>query len=267
MNRKQYARIFAQQHAIYERKIYPVFLNKLKRDIAPVLRMLEDNPTNSQVQALINSINILIPVTGWVKVYQTAYYDIGITAARREYYFQRNEETKGLLDILVDGWKKYFTEYAANYAYRFQNELTETTRQKVRQALEAAYELGLSGNKLVTQVKKALNASTRDRAKVISRTETTTIANVSKELGAVTYFQEQRIEGFSQWITRLDGRERASHRSVNDVIKPIGGKFIVGGHECERPGDLVLPGKERIQCRCVKIFMSRRRAERLGYKD
>ncbi len=259
MTRNQYAKQYAKEQAAYERRLYPIFSRALKAQVAPVINYMERNPFATV------PVDLLIQPDYFLNAYKRAYEEVGIIAAKREYSFQRREFTgkDGIFDFLVEGWRQYFVEYATNYAYQVQSDLTETTRRLIREALAEAYNSGLAGNPLINYLKKKAQVISRNRAKVISRTETTTIANVAKELGAREWLTAQGETGYKQWVGRNDKRERHTHRAVNDKIIPMDGLFDLGGEQCSRPGDLVLSAKERVQCRCVLMFMGERRALRL----
>jgi hypothetical protein len=60
------------------------------------------------------------------------------------------------------------------------------------------------------------------------------------------------IEYVQSWLCTQDGRERETHAQAaidNDRI-PSSQRFVVGGYECEYPGDPNLPPEESINCRC-----------------
>jgi 8-oxo-dGTP pyrophosphatase MutT (NUDIX family)/2'-5' RNA ligase len=56
-----------------------------------------------------------------------------------------------------------------------------------------------------------------------------------------------------QWVCMMDGRERPTHHIAHGQIVPYNGKFVVGGHECDFPGDETLPIEETINCRCHAV--------------
>jgi 8-oxo-dGTP pyrophosphatase MutT (NUDIX family)/2'-5' RNA ligase len=56
-----------------------------------------------------------------------------------------------------------------------------------------------------------------------------------------------------QWVCMMDGRERPTHHIAHGQIVPYNGKFVVGGHQCDFPGDETLPIEETINCRCHAV--------------
>lgn len=95
----------------------------------------------------------------------------------------------------------------------------------------------------------------RHRAETIARTETLWAVHAGTE----ELFQQAMEQGAltpgdltRKWITRLDGRERASHHTMNGQEQPFGTPFVSGdGNLLRYPGDENAPASERIQCRCV----------------
>lgn len=202
-------------------------------------------------------LDILLQADVFRQPLQRAYEEIGLSAARREYYFQRGSEEKAAIDIFVSLWRDIFRDYATNYAYRIENELNETSKEEIRKALKKGYEEALSGDKLITRIRKSVgNEISRFRASLIARTEATTAASLGKEEGARSYFNETNQGGYQQWITRIDGKERHTHHELNGNVISMAENWTVGTETARFPGDVNLSGKERIQCRCTRLFMS-----------
>lgn len=59
------------------------------------------------------------------------------------------------------------------------------------------------------------------------------------------------------WKTRRDRRVRESHVAADAQERGADGRFVVGGHRCEYPGDPSLPAGERINCRCITVVQYR----------
>lgn len=80
----------------------------------------------------------------------------------------------------------------------------------------------------------------------------TTIFNENRERVVTVLARAGRVK-HQIWSTRRDELVRRSHRSAEGQVKIPGGSFVVGGHECQYPGDPVLPAGERENCRCVPV--------------
>jgi hypothetical protein len=254
--KQQIAITFAREHHNYEKRVRPIFLNAARKNAENALNWIDANGVENV------PLNLLVNSSDWIRPMQQAYSLISNLSAKREYYYQKR--TKADIDILLDVWSEIFKEYATRYAYRIDNELAETTRETIRQSIQDGFDLKLNGAQLSTFIrKKVLGEISRNRANTIARTESTTAANLGKEQGAKSYFEQQNTTGYKEWITRIDGKERISHHIENDTIIPIDDKYVVGGEEAERPGDPNLSGKQRCNCRCTQIFMSAERYRRI----
>ncbi len=271
MTNEEYSNTYAKQHAIYERRVKPIFLRALHEQIQPVLDWIKVNPTDYAFK--YPPLDALVVPAIWRKPMVEAYEMIGTLAARREYFFMRNTD-KGALDFLIEAWRQVFYMYAVNYSYRIENELSETTKQEIRYALSVAFDNNMNADETASYIRKRVyNEISRSRAVMIARTETTTAASLGKETGARSWLKEQEQTGYKQWIGREDSRERGRetdtmHWHLNDQIIPIDEKFTFTDADGVTsyglmPGDTSLPANQRIQCRCTLIYMSARRYERI----
>lgn len=244
---------YENQRRNYEKRIRPLFIKALTQQVHPVIRWLEVNPGLPPIEALINTQIFVQPM---IKSYQM----IGNLSAKREYYYQRKQDgTKAITDFLSNLWETVINEYARSYAYRITNELSATTIETIQQALKEGYEAKLNNNQLAAYIRKKVQGTiSKLRATLIARTESTTAANKGKEEGARSYFKEQGIKGYKEWIGRNDGRERPTHIRNNGSTIPIDEDFEVGTDLGLTPGALTLSAKERCNCRCTVIYMSER---------
>lgn len=267
MTASEYAALYAKQHARYERRAYPIFLNALHKQVQPTIDWItKQNEVNPPLDALV------VPAI-WRPAMVDVYNMIGMLAAKREYYSMRNLE-KGVLDFLIEKWRQIFYTYAINYAYRVESELSETTKDRIRTALAAAYELNLNADQTAALIRKQVyNQISRSRAVMIARTETTTAASLGKDTGARQWLSDNNQQGYKQWIGREDARERGRetdtmHWHLNDTIIPIDDNFTFTDENgvtsfAQMPGSTNLPANQRINCRCSLIYMSQRRYERI----
>lgn len=253
---------YQKEHALYAKRIRPLFLNALALQLQPAIDFILETGLNPDLDLVIRPGYFINPM-------QNAYEIVGTTAAKREYYGLKKIEEKANIDFLISAWKEILRMYALRYAYRIDNELTDTTKELIRQAILEADEQGLNADKKATYIrKKVLNEITRTRATLIAVTEATTASNLGKLEGAKSYFTETGQKGYKQWIGRDDGRERPSHLQMNDDIIPFEDQWILsnpdgGVSTCNAPGDVSLPANERCRCRCTQIFMTERRYQRM----
>lgn len=255
------AKLYERQHAIYERRLYPIFLNALKKQVQPTIDWVASGLSSPPLDTLVDPKVFRLPIV-------RAYEMIGQLAAKREYFYIRDQE-KVIIDFLIDKWRKIFYDYSVNYAYRISNELSETTREEIRKALLYATEHNLNADQTASYIRKEVqNKISRARSVTIARTETTTASNLGKDTGARTWLAEQNQKGYKQWLGRNDSRERHSHRATNNEIVPLDDKWTLTDDkgvsvQCGLPGETTLPANERINCRCTFLVMSERRYNRM----
>jgi len=90
------------------------------------------------------------------------------------------------------------------------------------------------------------------RAELITRTEllrTFSLSTQARLMQAV-----ELVPGMGKrWVATGDSRTRASHLAAHGQVVPAGGKFRVGGWECDYPRDPALPPAESCNCRCRHV--------------
>ncbi len=112
----------------------------------------------------------------------------------------------------------------------------------------------LSREKIDQMVERYTARYIKHRAEVIGRTEALRSVNQGNEeafrqaIAAGTINQDQ-IE--RTWRTRLDSRERKTHRFLNGQKRGWGETWVTENGELKYPGDPDAPGSETIQCRCA----------------
>lgn len=96
----------------------------------------------------------------------------------------------------------------------------------------------------------------KHRSEVIGRTEAMRAVNQGNEesyrqaIAAGTINAEQLRR---EWRTRLDGRERRTHRLLNGQVRNWGETWVTENGVLRYPGDPDAPGRETIQCRCALL--------------
>lgn len=250
---KRERQLYAKQQRIAERELLPIFRKALKDSISQVIDYVKNFGTET------NPI-FLIDESIWQKAYSKAYNQIGIKIAKQEYYRQRGlENTKADgIGFLIDVWTSLFKDYATNYIYKIATDLNANTIKIITEALGEINALGLDKDGAVRLFEKTVNGKMKLRSLVISRTESTTITNLGKEIGAMAWLDESGQSGFKVWLGRNDKRERQSHLSENDTIIKLSDKYNLDGQLCDRPGDITLTANQRINCRCTQSIISER---------
>lgn len=244
---------FQRQHRIAERQLLPLFRRALNKQLS---RIIEYANTFG-----LDAMNVegLIDPTVWRTVYPTAYEMVGMKLAKQEYYRQRNldgqEQKASAIEFLIDIWSSKLRDFALTYTYLIEKELNDTTIEIIKRALGDAFSLELDRLGRVRFFNKTITDITKGRGLTITRTETTTIANLGKEIGARSWIDEQGGKGYKVWLGRIVG-ERPTHLEENDTILPIDDLYSLRGDMCDRPGDVRLSAANRINCRCTQSIMS-----------
>lgn len=250
--------LYEKQLKRYAVRTYPIFLRSLQSQVNPVVEYIRRTGNTNP------PLDILVMPNVFIRPIQQSYEMVGMLAAKRQFYLMQGTENKAIIDFLIDAWRSVFLDYATNYAYQIDNELSETTKEEIRQALAEAYEQGLNADRTATYIREKVGRRiSRSRAVLISRTESATAANLGKRTGAESWLTENNEKGYKQWIGRNDGRERTTHIQLNDDIIPMDNNFMVGNDKGQYPGDVNLSADERCNCRCTVIYMSERRYNRI----
>jgi len=250
---------FAKFHKNAEKQILPIVRKALKKSIAPVLAWVEGNDVYNVPVAMLIDQNV------WRDMYLTIFQQIGMSMARKEYYYQRRIEgganKASAIEFLIDVWSTTLRDYALTYTYKIQRELNDRTIEILTRALGEDYSLGIDRLGRTRLFEKTVNGLFKSRGLTISRTESGTIANLGKEIGARSWIDEQGGNGYKVWLGRNDERERPSHLQENNTIIPIDDYYNLEGDLALRPCDVNLLPKNRIQCRCTQSLMSGNRYE------
>lgn len=254
--------LYEKQLERYAKRVYPIFLKALQKQVAPVVEFIRRTGNTNP------PLDILVVPNVFIRPLQDAYELVGMLAAKRQYYYMQNTEEKALLDFLIDAWRAIFYDYATNYAYMIDNELSDTTKEEIRKALAYSYEQGYNADRTATYIRNSVGRQiSRSRAVLISRTESATAANLGKRTGADSWLKENNQKGYKQWIgrgiTTGPHKERDEHLVLNDTIIPIDQDWNVGGEPAQYPGDTHLSASMRCNCRCTQIYMSQRRYDRM----
>lgn len=249
-----------------ERRMQPLFLDTLNQTMEPLFRYVDQfGLENVPVEQLIT-------VDAWEPMYLRAFNDVGLPVAENEYRWQEVKELDamegkafGFPQFLVDIWSGTMRDYALKYVYGITRELTNTTVELITKALGEDYGFEIDRVGKVRLFRKRVGEATTVRSFTISRTETTTISNLGKELAAREWISDQGGQGYKTWLGRI-ANERPEHLILNNTILPINEPYKmviaagkgVGSYDCDRPGDVNLPAKLRINCRCTQSIISER---------
>jgi hypothetical protein len=258
MTLEQYKKQFDRQHAMWERKMAPVFYNALKAQMAPVLVLR--NFENAEAFILPDAI---------AQAFTTCYTECGLYFAKGEWKRISKEETKADADIMIQfmsqRWLQLLREIALISAFDTILDITDYTKERLRFALAEALEKGYGADETARLIEQyTLKGFGLRRAMVIARTETTYAANEGKRISANDWAESVGIKLYKKWIVRNDGREREAHRIAGADKAILENKlFLVGGEKLIQPGDIRASAANRVNCRCTTIYVSERKARQL----
>lgn len=126
----------------------------------------------------------------------------------------------------------------------------------VRRMLETGEALGKE--RIDRMVERYRQRQLKWRAEMIARTEVLRALHEGQEEMLLQAIGQGRIDPASVvriWHTRVDGRERASHRAMSGQTRALGEAFESGyGNLLAYPGDPDAPASEIIHCRCGLSF-------------
>ena len=136
-----------------------------------------------------------------------------------------------------------------NAAQRTGARLGEAVQFTLRQEIAKAYEQGLSVRDAAANIRAAINDAAPWQADMLARTDLNGLSNLASTAAA-------RLTGmgYKSWEATLDDKTRLEHAEAHGQTVPINGTFIVGGEECEAPGDPALSDAMAANCRCTVVF-------------
>src|SRR5690606_36174120 len=245
---------YNDRHEVYFRYATQKYNKALRDQVAPLI----DYITEDNVMLLDLTLDGLIKRDPISK----AMRDVYVSILPREAVAIAKEVDRNLpKDKKVNGigffssyWKRWIQQAYLTLTSDMITNITETTKDKIRQLLSNGREQNLSYRGLAKYMTDELKRDdfTRSRSLTIARTESTRAANIGQQQMA----QTSNIVLNKKWEGRDDGRERATHiaASRQEPI-PKDEPFIVGGFPMQYPGDRSAPASESVNCRCSMIFV------------
>lgn len=164
-------------------------------------------------------------------------------ATWREY-----KSVKRLGEGIISDLKEFILNYFQQYLLNVVADITEYTKEIIRQRLSEGLEAGQSYEETArTLVDDEINTV---RARRITRTESVRSANA----GAVEGARKTGLLMRKEWVAVQDKRTRHDHRIADGQVVEMDATFNVNGVPMSQPGDPKAPPKEVINCRCVVVF-------------
>jgi hypothetical protein len=190
-----------------------------------------------------------------VDAYKLVYNDSVIRFAKygRE---QLKQKKAGDDELVYSRWTRDIETMTSATTGKFIRTIQTTTIDEIQRIVglmtQEGIDEGLSIESIAGLIDSRFAKEWGDASKWMSRriaqTETIRASNYGTRMGV----DSLGIEYVQSWLCTQDGRERETHAQAaidNDRI-PSSQRFVVGGYECEYPGDPNLPPEESINCRC-----------------
>ena len=266
MNERNYWLKVDRQKQAFERHYDQEFIKALNKQIDPIL----DNWEFMQVPDDVIRAAMNIKADPIESVYLDLYKRVPVEFGK--YAVESLKEQTGELVTKNDGistllenpeaFTWIWSTQATSWVYQNVGDrivsVTETSKKRViqivRQLTAEALEEGLSISETMAFLEDRIPVEWRKerwRANTIARTEVLTAANEGNYRGAIATGLQLK----KRWLTRLDGRERDSHRLANGQTQELQTPYNVGGVAMMRPGDIRAPAEEVINCRCVEQYI------------
>lgn len=269
---KRIVDLWLRQHESAERELQQTvaaWLAELGEKLRPVIDQLisGSDVTSGTV------IQMAYQVSSWhadfVKRLTPVVYGIAMRGAIFEYemHFPRRAadfDEKGLFNfisripkIIADRVGTYVDDLMGREHWQG---ILHSVGDAMQNAVEVGKELAIAGRNLAEYVMDTVFgvAEIAARALGVATTETTGAMNGGQQVAREELAKVQIVVK-KKWVDKHDERVRATHRQAsidNQEVNPLD-YFIVGGYRCKYPADPDLPAKERCNCRCIAISVTK----------
>lgn len=150
-------------------------------------------------------------------------------------------------EVLESTWLQYMRRFALTEAGERIVKITETTREIIRRSLDKSITEGLGIDKAAKRLMTEWKELTRNRAKLIARTEIVSGSNQGSFIGA----KSTGLDLKKSWLATRDSRTRDSHRNMDGELVEMDDVFSNG---MSYPGDPKGSASQVINCRCTITY-------------
>ena len=225
------------------------YFNRIEKEIQNLLQEYGNTEVLLQGQLSI----ILSPI----KASHEEYYDIIAKHILREYDLGTAEGDRlvsihnpSLTGAIMNeirrtnlfGTLEYTEERLLNKSFMASEATLARVDESINEIITDGYKSGKGIDYVSQQIQTRFQQLKTWESTRIARTE---IHNAHNE-GIMKSYETLGVE-YTQWICRIDGRQRDSHEEINGEIIPFGGTYSNG---LAYPGDTSGPIEEWINCRC-----------------
>jgi SPP1 gp7 family putative phage head morphogenesis protein len=167
------------------------------------------------------------------------------------------EKRDGLTDVLLNisffsqRFQNLVSGFAATMAAERVSGICKALRERLKATILNAASNNLSKADTAKEIKKTWGAISKDRARLIARTETTTIAGFAQMETAKDF----TIKLDKVWIAARDSRTRPDHKTADGKRVKMEEDFDIGGVKMSHPGDPKGGAANCCNCRCTVAFV------------
>lgn len=249
-DRTKYINEWIVFHHAQEVRSAKVFYKALQAQVKPVVAHIN---TYGGITSII--ADTLVSKAPMEAAYKEVYLSVGVLSAgwNMKRINSLGKSIKALPSFFSDAWRRLMEVFFTTESAQRVSDVTETTREKIRDVLDDADALNLTTEEKATYITDRLNDPDFNRARslVIARTESTAAANKGASIGNASADYETAKE----WLSVMDKNTRHTHMVADGQLVDNDQDFIVGSELAQYPGDLRLSAKECIQCRCTVAFI------------
>ncbi|MGD1893994.1 MAG: hypothetical protein ACFB15_25785 [Cyclobacteriaceae bacterium] len=151
-------------------------------------------------------------------------------------------------------YEQYATELFAAIGMRHVFAMLDHSRSLVQRMMRNARKRFDSVPERIDYFTRLWKESTVYRAQTASETELLISTEFGSDLGAQAFQLSTNQIVMKQWDATSDMHTRSSHATANGQWQRLQDQFEVGGYKARYPGDVFLPLKEKVRCRCFAKY-------------
>ena len=209
----------------------------------------------------------LFRISDLAEIYSQVYVNIGVKFAK---WYSKNFDKVVSKQVDVSGydsiWAERFNrvsqEIAAERVTLVQGTAKATLVKVFKQLSSDPEFMAMNERQAQKILRQKFGQYSKSQAERLIRTEATNAANIATLQGATDMFGQENLQ--KEWMTGIDGRERAAHRSADGQIVDFKERFLVGGQLLFNPGDPAGSAKNVINCRCSTAPFPKEGAESIA---
>ena len=200
-------------------------------------------------------------------IYRQIYVNIGLKFAKWysknfDKVISKTTDVSGYEDIWADRFNRVSQQIAAERVTLVQG-TAKATLVNVFKRLSSDPEFMVMGEYESGRIlRQKFSQYSKSQAERLIRTESTNAANYATLQSATDMFGQENLQ--KEWMTSIDGRERAAHRGADGQIIDFKERFLVGGEQLFHPGDPAGSARNVINCRCSTAPFPKAEAQAAG---